>query len=97
MTFTYKIADCEPVVGGRVLVPFRAERLSGVVTALHDSAPSMQAKAVLQRAGFRAYREMGIYDFYRREGGPEVSNAGAIQRQLEVAHVGCRQRDPQRI
>ncbi|HKV91468.1 MAG TPA: hypothetical protein VJW20_02850 [Candidatus Angelobacter sp.] len=48
MTFTYKIADREPVVGGRVLVPFRAERLSGVVIALHDRAPSMQAKAVLQ-------------------------------------------------
>jgi primosomal protein N' (replication factor Y) len=48
MAFTYKIADQLPVVGGRVLVPFRAERLSGVVTALHDRAPSMQAKAVLQ-------------------------------------------------
>jgi primosomal protein N' (replication factor Y) len=48
MAFTYKIADRVPVVGGRVLVPFRAERLSGVVTALHDRAPSMQAKAVLQ-------------------------------------------------
>jgi len=36
------------VVGGRVLVPFRTERLSGVVTALHDRAPSMQAKAVIQ-------------------------------------------------
>src|SRR6185312_9134692 len=48
MVFTYKIADREPVVGGRVLVPFRAERMSGVVTALHDRAPSMRAKAVLQ-------------------------------------------------
>src|SRR5262249_22286245 len=48
MAFTYKIADREPVVGGRVLVPFRTERLSGVVTAVHDRAPSMQAKTVLQ-------------------------------------------------
>jgi primosomal protein N' (replication factor Y) len=48
MVFTYKIADHPPVVGGRVLVPFRTERLSGVVTALHDRAPSMQAKTVLQ-------------------------------------------------
>src|SRR5262249_36407058 len=47
MAFTYKIADREPVVGGRVLVPFRSERLSGVVTALHDRQPSMQAKTVL--------------------------------------------------
>jgi len=48
MAFTYKIADHLPVVGGRVLVPFRKERLSGVVTALHDRQPSMQAKTVLQ-------------------------------------------------
>jgi primosomal protein N' (replication factor Y) len=48
MAFTYKIADHLPVVGGRVLVPFRTERLSGVVTALHDRQPSMQAKTVLQ-------------------------------------------------
>ena len=48
MAFTYKIADHQPVVGGRVLVPFRTERLSGVVIALHDHAPSMQAKTVLQ-------------------------------------------------
>ncbi|HEU4416132.1 MAG TPA: DEAD/DEAH box helicase, partial [Candidatus Angelobacter sp.] len=48
MAFTYKVGDHVPVVGGRVLVPFRAERLSGVVTALHDRAPSMQAKTVLQ-------------------------------------------------
>ena len=48
MAFTYKIADQQPVVGGRVLVPFRAERLSGVVMALHDREPSMKAKTVLQ-------------------------------------------------
>jgi primosomal protein N' (replication factor Y) len=48
MAFTYRIADHVPVVGGRVLVPFRTERMSGVVTALHDRAPSMQAKTVLQ-------------------------------------------------
>lgn len=48
MVFTYKIADATPVVGGRVLAPFRNERLVGVVTALHDREPSMQAKTVLQ-------------------------------------------------
>src|SRR5258707_8516001 len=48
MAFTYKIAGPAPVVGARVLVPFRTERLSGVVTALHDRQPSMQAKTVLQ-------------------------------------------------
>jgi primosomal protein N' (replication factor Y) len=48
MAFTYRIADQQPVVGGRVLVPFRNQRISGVVTALHDRAPSMQAKTVIQ-------------------------------------------------
>src|SRR5215813_9909891 len=48
MAFTYKIADVLPVIGGRVLVPFRNERLSGVVTALHDRQPEVQTKAVLE-------------------------------------------------
>ena len=48
MTFTYRLAGMEPPVGARVLVPFRNERHSGVVTALHDREPSMEAKQVLQ-------------------------------------------------
>ena len=46
--FTYRIPDgMQPVVGGRVLVPFRQQRMSGVVTALHDRAPKVQAKNML--------------------------------------------------
>ena len=48
MVFTYRIGDHLPIAGGRVLVPFRNERLPGVVTALHDREPSMKAKTVLQ-------------------------------------------------
>jgi primosomal protein N' (replication factor Y) len=48
MAFTYQIADQLPVIGGRVLVPFRNDRLSGVVTALHDRQPEVKIKAVLQ-------------------------------------------------
>ncbi len=48
MAFTYKIAGAIPVIGGRVLVPFRNERMSGVVTALHDRPPEVQTKTVLQ-------------------------------------------------
>jgi primosomal protein N' (replication factor Y) len=48
MAFTYQIAGHQPVVGGRVLVPFRNDRLSGVVTALHDQAPEVKTKAILQ-------------------------------------------------
>lgn len=46
MTFTYRVNGQTPVVGGRVLVPFRTSRLAGVVTALHDRPPSMEAKTV---------------------------------------------------
>jgi len=43
--FTYRIPDgMLPVVGGRVLVPFRQQRLSGVVTELHDRKPKVQIK-----------------------------------------------------
>ncbi len=48
IAFTYRIPDeMQPVVGGRVLVPFRQQRMSGVVTALHDRAPKVQTKNVL--------------------------------------------------
>jgi primosomal protein N' (replication factor Y) (superfamily II helicase) len=48
MTFTYRTGESQPAVGARVLVPFRNDRLSGVVTALHDREPSMQAKSLLE-------------------------------------------------
>jgi primosomal protein N' (replication factor Y) len=41
MVFTYAIPPgMEPVVGGRVLVPFRQQRMSGIVVELHDRPPS---------------------------------------------------------
>jgi primosomal protein N' (replication factor Y) (superfamily II helicase) len=47
--FTYGMPDgLNPVVGGRVLVPFRQQRMSGVVTELHDRKPSVQTKNVLR-------------------------------------------------
>lgn len=45
--FTYTIGDGVPVVGGRVLVPFRNEKLAGVVVKLHDEPPSVEAKPLL--------------------------------------------------
>ncbi len=35
------------MVGGRVLVPFRQQRLSGIVTELHDRKPKVQTKNVI--------------------------------------------------
>ena len=46
--FTYRLNGAEPVVGARVLVPFRNLRLPGVVTALHDHAPAVKAKNVFE-------------------------------------------------
>jgi primosomal protein N' (replication factor Y) len=57
--FTYKLKGGEdglpaldPPIGGRVVVPFRKEKLIGVVTRLHDEAPPVEARlieAVLDR------------------------------------------------
>ena len=49
--FTYDTGALEPVVGGRVVVPFgkgSEKRLSGVVTRVHCETPKHRAKRVLQ-------------------------------------------------
>src|ERR1700751_1765809 len=49
MAFSYRVPDgMEPVVGGRVLVPFRQQRMSGIVVDLHDRKPSVQTKNVVR-------------------------------------------------
>ncbi len=49
MVFTYAIpAGMEPAVGGRVLVPFRQQRLSGIVVELHDRPPQVKTKKVIE-------------------------------------------------
>ncbi len=48
MVFTYRVpADATPVVGGRVLVPFRQQRTTGIVVELHDRKPSVTTKSIL--------------------------------------------------
>ena len=48
MAFTYRLGDrASPVVGGRVLVPFRQQRMSGIVVDLHDRKPSVTTKNIL--------------------------------------------------
>jgi primosomal protein N' (replication factor Y) len=49
MLFTYSIPPgMEPVVGGRVLVPFRQQRQSGIVLELHDRPPQVKTKKVIE-------------------------------------------------
>ncbi len=47
-TFTYSIEGTPPVVGGRVLVPFRREQLQGIVIALHDNPPETEIRGILR-------------------------------------------------
>src|ERR1700742_2772602 len=48
IVFTYCVPEgMQPVVGGRVLVPFRTQRLSGIVTALHDDKPKVKTKNII--------------------------------------------------
>jgi len=47
--FTYRVpADAMPVAGGRVLVPFRQRRMTGIVVELHDRKPSVTTKNILR-------------------------------------------------
>ncbi|HZZ39426.1 MAG TPA: primosomal protein N' [Acidobacteriaceae bacterium] len=45
--FTYAVGEAVPAVGARVLVPFRNEKLAGVVLRLHNEAPPVEAKPLL--------------------------------------------------
>src|SRR5712671_65342 len=48
MVFSYRVpAEATPVVGGRVLVPFRQQRLTGIVVELHDTEPSVKTRSIL--------------------------------------------------
>ena len=48
MAFTYHVEDgLAPVVGGRVLVPFRQQRMMGIVVDLHDRKPKVVTKNIL--------------------------------------------------
>jgi primosomal protein N' (replication factor Y) (superfamily II helicase) len=48
MAFTYRVpADAAPIVGGRVLVPFRQQRMTGIVVELHDRKPAVTAKSII--------------------------------------------------
>src|SRR5690348_7196302 len=48
MAFTYRVPpEAAPVVGGRVLVPFRQQRMTGIVVETHDRKPSVATKKVL--------------------------------------------------
>ena len=46
--FTYRVpGEAAPVVGARVLVPFRQQRMTGIVVELHERRPAVEAKNIL--------------------------------------------------
>ena len=45
--FTYAIEQTVPPIGARVLVPFRNEKLAGIVLRIHDDPPPVEIKPVL--------------------------------------------------
>ena len=46
MVFTYRVpTDSMPVIGGRVLVPFRQQRMTGIVVELEDHTNSNGSNA----------------------------------------------------
>jgi primosomal protein N' (replication factor Y) len=48
MVFTYRVpADAAPIVGGRVLVPFRQQRMTGIVVELHERKPAIITKNII--------------------------------------------------
>jgi len=46
-TFTYSLGDFIPPAGARVLVPFRNEKLAGIVIRVHDEPPEVETKPLL--------------------------------------------------
>ncbi len=45
--FTYSVGESNPALGARVLVPFRNEKLAGVVVRVHDEPPPVETKPML--------------------------------------------------
>jgi primosomal protein N' (replication factor Y) len=63
MVFTYDIPPgMDPVVGGRVLVPFRQQRLSGIVVELHDRPPEVRSSQVKIKKVIEALDHVPVLD-----------------------------------
>jgi primosomal protein N' (replication factor Y) (superfamily II helicase) len=81
-SFTYRVNGREPVVGGRVLVPFRNQRLAGVVVELHDRAPSMAARNILQVLDATPALDAGLIELGRWLAGYYLAPLGEVLRTM---------------
>ena len=63
MAFTYAIPPgMEPVVGGRVIVPFRQQRLPGIVVDVHDRPPQSEGTDVKIKKVIEALDRVPVLD-----------------------------------
>jgi primosomal protein N' (replication factor Y) len=80
--FTYAVGGHWPVVGGRVLVPFRRERLQGIVVALHSQAPPANPKEVLQTIDSEPVLSEEMLDLGRWIAGYYLAPLGEVLRTM---------------
>ncbi len=83
MAFTYAIPEgMEPVVGGRVLVPFRQRRMSGVVLEMHDRKPNVPTKKVIETLDLTPVLDEHLIKLGRWISGYYLSPVGEVFRMM---------------
>ncbi|MGI9103450.1 MAG: replication restart helicase PriA [Terriglobales bacterium] len=81
-SFTYRLNGTVPVVGGRVIVSFREQRLSGIVVALHDQPPKVATKNVLTVLDAEPALDDGLMALGRWISGYYVAPLGEVFRTM---------------
>lgn len=80
--FTYSLSPDQsaPVVGGRVVVPFRSSKLIGVVTRLYDQPPAVETKPVERVLDQEAVLSPELMDLGRWVAGYYLAPLGEVLR-----------------
>ncbi len=83
VAFSYRVPEgMEPVVGGRVLVPFRQQRLSGIIVELHGRKPSVAAKNVLSVLDLQPVLDEQLLNLGRWIGNYYIAPLGEVFRTM---------------
>ncbi|MGH9510624.1 MAG: replication restart helicase PriA [Terriglobales bacterium] len=81
--FTYRIPEgMQPVVGGRVLIPFRQQRLSGIVVEMHDRAPGVATKDLVSVLDLQPVLDQQLLDLGKWIGNYYLSPLGEVFRTM---------------
>lgn len=81
-TYTYSINGIEPVAGGRVVVPFRAQKHVGIVTRLHDDEPKVTTKPVQQVVDSAPLLSEHLLEFGRWMASYYIAPIGEVYRSM---------------